>query len=436
MPEVDKIIADLAHAFEEFKSTNDASIKEIKKGFTDVVREEKLARINDALDKLTEAKEAAEERADELEAKLNRAEIASGDKKKAPFDEAEFKNHALSAGCVNYSESGNANFADEYKTAYFHWLRKSKEGMSPEEVKTMYSGSAPDGGYLVPPDMSGRIITRLYETSPMRQNAAVVTIGTDALEGLRDLGEGTSGGWVMETETRSATGTPQFGAWRIEVNEQYAYPFVTQKMLDDANINIEAWLSAKVADKMARTENTAFVSGSGIRQPKGFTQYTVDTADDSSRSATAMQYTKTGVNGGFAASNPADILFTIISQMNPAYLNASSWYTKREVIALIRKMKGAADYQYLWQPGLQAGQPSMLVGYPIVMLEDLPALSTNGLSLAFGNMRETYTIVQRQGLRSMRNPFATLGSVGFYTTSRVGGGVVNFNTLKFVKFAA
>lgn len=436
MPEVEKIVTELASAFEEFKSTNDASIKEIKRGFADVVREEKLDRLNKALDDLTEAKSAAEKRVDELEAKLNRSTLASGEQKKAPFDESEFKTQARNMGCENYAASNSDSFSSDYKSAYLKWARKSKDGLSPEEVKTMYTGSAPDGGYLVPPDMTGRIVKRLYETSPMRQNSSVVSIGTDALEGLRDLDEAASGGWVLETDTRSATNTPQFGAWRLEVHEHYAYPFVTQKMLDDGNINVEAWLSAKIADKMARTQNSAFVNGSGIRQPKGFTQYTVATEDDASRSTTALQYTKTGVNGAFAASNPGDILYSVIYQMNPAYLNSSAWYTKREVIALVRKMKGAADYQYLWQPGLQAGQPASLAGYPIVMLEDMPALSTNGLSLAFGNMSETYTIVERQGLRTLRNPYATVGSVGFYTTARVGGGVTNFNTLKFIKFAA
>jgi HK97 family phage major capsid protein len=436
---VTDIIERLGRAFEEFKETNERQVAELKKGIADAVTADKLARLNAELDKLVEAKAAAEKgftaRVDELERKVNRSRGAGDDQALATetkaFNAERASAHAAKGRAVE-PPVGEDAYAG-YKTAFRDWLRKGDQHPG-FEMKTMFVGSDADGGFLVPADMSGRIITRVFETSPMRSVAGQQTIGTDALEGLRDLDEA-SAGWVAERAARPTTSTPQLGTWRVPVHEMYANPDATQKLLDDANIDVAGWLSNKVADKFGRIENTAFVVGTGINQPRGFCTYPTAATADASRAWGTFEHIATGVNANFAASNPADILFDIIQAFKPAYLGGATWATRRSVITLVRKFKGS-DNNYLWQPGLQQGAPQSLLGYPIVFFEDMPALGTQSLSLALGNFRETYLIIDRAGITVLRDPYTNKPFVQFYTTRRVGGDVVQFEALKFIRFGS
>jgi HK97 family phage major capsid protein len=259
-----------------------------------------------------------------------------------------------------------------------------------------------------------------------------LTIGSDRLEGMNDLDEADAG-WVGETGTRSDTDTPQVGKYEIPVHEMYAMPRATQKLLDDAAIDVEAWLAGKVADKLARTENAAFVTGNGVSKPRGFTAYTTAATADGSRTWGQLEHVLSGASGDFAAADPADKLFDVEAAMKPALLAGARWVTRRSVIAKVRKFKSTDD-QYLWQPGLQAGAPASLIGYPITLAEDMPALAEDSLSMALGNFAEGYQIVDRLGVRVLRDPFTAKPYVRFYTTKRTGGAVVNFDAIKFLKF--
>jgi HK97 family phage major capsid protein len=433
--ELKKTIGELAAAFEAFKSTHSTEIKDLKKGFDDVVTKETFVKLNADLDKLTEQKTKFEEalkaekgHVDEIEKKLGRLSLGS--------PEAEEKQTKLLAGFNAHLKAHAAQLnrplpadatADEmkaYKAGFINFLRKGDRGLAQEEIKAMTAGSDNEGGYLVTPDVSGRIVTRIFETSPMRQVASQQTIGTNELEGIYDTDEATSGGWVSETGTRAPTAAPTVGKYKIPVNEMFAMPEATQQLLDDANVDVEAWLAGKVADKLTRVENAAFVNGTGVGQPRGFTTYTTVATADGTRAWGQLEMKKTGVNGDFAASSPADILFDLIGAFKQGYLNNGRWATKREVIAKIRKFKESTTNAYMWQPGLQQGQPEQLLGYPIIKFEDMPALSSNGLSLALGDFAMAYQIVDRQGFRVLRD-----------TTRRVGGAVVQFEALKFVQFS-
>lgn len=436
--ELQGVITQLGKAFEEFKSTNEREISELKKGASDVVTTEKLQRINDALDKLTEAKEAAEKRADELEKKFNRSALTGGEKGKDIESEARTFNLQRKAVGKKLAVDSDVSVEQysEYKSAFLRAIRNGDAKIaSDEERKALSVGIDTDGGYVVPTDISGRIVTRVFETSNLRPYVTVQTIGTDALEGLKDTDEAGSGGWVNEYATPAETTTPALGKWRIPVHELYAQPKATQQLLDDANVDIEMWLANKVADKLTRVENTAFVTGTGAGQPQGFCAYPVAATADASRSWGTLEYIATGVNGDFAASAPADKLFDLEAAFKPFYLQNAMWATRRQVVQKIRKFKGSTTGDYLWQPGLTAGKPNTLIGYPVVLFEDMPALSANGLSLAFGDFRTAYTIVDRQGFRVIRDNLTEKPYVKFYTTRRTGGGVVQFEALKFLKFA-
>lgn len=432
--ELKGIIDKLGNAFEEFKSTNDKQLAELKKGIGDAVTADKLAKINEELTKLQDAKDAAEKkmqsRIDEIEVRSKRPQLSGDETEKQELQVKSF-NGALEA----WDLKGQVDIdgLKAYKSNQARYLRKGHQVLSADEFKSMSVGGDPDGGFLVTPDVSGRIVQRIFDTSPIRQAANVQPIGTDLLEGINDLGEA-GAGWVGETDTRPATDTPQVGKWKVPVHEMYAMPEATQKLLDDANVDVEKWLADKVAARLGRLENTAFVSGNGVAKPRGFTTYPTAATPDAARSWGNFEHIGTGVNGDFAASNPADALFDLEGAFKTGYLQGATFATRRSVVTKIRKFKGT-DNQYLWQPGLQAGKPAQLIGYPILMAEDMPALGAGSLSLALGNFEIGYQIVDRMGIRVLRDPFTNKPYVRFYTTKRVGGDVVQFEAIKFIKFA-
>lgn len=420
--EIKGLIETQGKAFEEFKK---AHAEELKKA--DTVTTEKLSKIEASLDAAVEAKtaieaklEAERKEREEMELRLSRMGQKGG-------DEAEVERKAFNtyAGKPLSTEEFAA-----YKSGLQTYLRKGEKLLEGTEAKAMSVGGDPDGGYLVTPDMGGRIVSKVYETSNIRQIASVQVIGTDALEGIEDLDEA-GAGWVGETATRSDTDTPQVGKWKIEAFEMYAMPKATQKLLDDASVSIEAWLAGKVADRLGRLENAAFVTGNGVGKPRGFTSYTT-AADTGAVAWGQIGHIVSGANGSLAS---ADNLINLVYALKDAYLGNARFVTRRSVISLVRKLKSAVDGQYYWQPALVAGEPERIMGYPVTRAEDMPALATNSLSLGFGDFRTAYQIVDRTGIRVLRDPYTDKPYVKFYTTKRTGGAVVNFEAIKLMKFS-
>lgn len=445
--QLDQTITELGNAFEAFKSEHARQLVELKKGASDPLSEQKLSAIQQKLDDLTGKKEDLEKRIklereerEELERKVNKLRIGgnggSDDVEQKALSEfnAQVKSIAIARQAPVPADIDLEGFR-AYKSAFAHMMKKGRDPLGADEVKAMQVGIDADGGFLVPSDTSGRVAAKVYELSPIRQIATVQAISSDRLEGIEDTGEA-SAGWVAETGTRSDTNTPQVGKYEIVAHEMYAQPKATQKLLDDAAVDIEGWLAAKVADKFARLEGAAFITGTGVGQPRGFAAYTTAATADASRAWGQLEHVKSGANGDFAASTPADVLFDLIGAFKESYLNGARWVTRRSVIAKIRKFKEATTNAYMWQPGLQAGQPSQLLGFPVTMAEDMPALGTGSLSLALGNFALGYQIVDRLGVRVLRDPYTDKPYVKFYTIRRTGGQVVQFEAIKFIQFAA
>lgn len=316
-----------------------------------------------------------------------------------------------------------------YQTAFRDYMRHGNQADADNLrfLNSMSVGSDADGGYWVDPDTSGRIAQLVYETSPVRQVANVQTVSTDALEGTVDLGEAGSG-WVGETESRSETDTPTIGRWRIEVHEQYAEPRSTQKLLDDAMVNVEEWLSGKVVSRFTRQENAAFVDGNGVHRPRGFLTYTAGTP-----SATTWDVIEQ-VNSGASAALDADGLIDLVFSLKSVYRQGAVFGMNRLTEAAVRKLTDGQD-NYLWQPDFQERASARLLGHPIIEMPDMPDVDSNALPVVFGNFTEAYQIVDRMGVRVLRDPYTTKGWVKFYSTKRVGGGVVNFEAIKIQKIS-
>jgi HK97 family phage major capsid protein len=428
--EVKSLLDAQATAFEALKATVNELDKQVKKTGEDVVTKDKFEKVNSALDKLSDDLKAAAKRSDDLEAKANRLSLTGG-----AADETETKS-AKAFG----EQLGSAVSVEDfraYKSALYGANGPLRNKQAPNaDLKALSVGSDPDGGYLVTPDTTGRIIQRIYETSPMRQVASVVSIGTDAIEGINDLGEN-GFSWVGETAARTENTTAQIGKWAIQVHEAVSHVTATQKVLEDARLDLESWLASKSADRIARGENTAFISGDGQSKPRGITNYPTAATADASRAWGTFEHINTGVNGAFRARsgdvNPVDDLVNAIYALKAPYRNNAVWMTSRSVLRDARKLKDGQG-NFIWQPAAVAGQPSALLGFAVVEAEDMPALGTGSLSMAFGDFREAYQIVDRIGLSLLRDPYTAYPFVKFLFRKRVGGGAVSFEAVKFVRF--
>lgn len=417
--EAKKLMADIKTAFEEFKAANDKEIADLKKGISDTVQSEKVDRINASISDL-QAQLA------DLATKHAAAQLGGGD---GNADEVK----ALASFRRDTGQEVSAEDFRAYGPALNTYLRRGPSAPS-AVLAQMSVGSDPAGGYTVMPTMSDRIMKRIYETSPMRQLAFVTTIGTDRLEGFNDLEEAEAG-WVGETTPREDTATPGLGMWAIPVHEVFAQPKATQKLLDDSAWDIEGWLAEKASDKMARTETTSFFAGTGDKRPRGLLTYATAATADATRPWGTFEHVNTGQSGAWPAANPGDKLIDLVFSLKAAWRNNANFCMSRKTVGDVRKLKDAED-RYLWQPNFEARQGGLLLGYPIVEAEDMPAIASNALSIAFGDFRETYTIVDRVGIRVLRDPLTQKGFVKFYTTKRVGGGATSFEAMKFLRFGS
>lgn len=323
----------------------------------------------------------------------------------------------------------------EASAAMQRYLRRGEQHMTAADRdamdllrKELSVDSDPDGGYLVTPAVSARIIGKIRDSNPIRQLATVETISTDSIEGLVDEDEADAA-WVSERQARASTGTPKIGTWSIPVHEMYAAPKATQKLLDDASRDVEAWLTDKVAAKFARLEAAAFLSGDGVGKPRGILSYPHGT--------TRGKIEQVPTGSGSAVT--ADGVVNIVYKLRSAYAAGSVWMMNRATQGAVRILRddsaGAGTGQYMWQPGF-GGEPATLMGYPIHEAGSMANVGSNALVAVFGNLREAYTVVDRIGIRVLRDPYTAKPYVELYTTKRVGGDVLNFDAVKIMKVAA
>lgn len=396
MNEIKQLVEEINQAFSEHKVKNDQRLAELeKKGRVDPLLEQQVSRISKDIQDLTEVKE----RLEKIQTQLNRPGLDIG---------------------RNFADP----FAEKKKAAVGKYIRKGEASMTPDEIKFLSSDSDPSGGYWVTSGISSMVTSKVFETSPMRNICSVETISSDALEIPNDLSEANAD-WTSERAARSETATPDIGIQTIPVHELYAMPKATQTLLDDARIDVENWLAGKVAEKFSRLENAAFIGGDGVGKPRGILTYPAGTANPGQ----VRQ-----VNSGSASAFTADGLRTAVYALKSPYLKNARWLMNRSTVEAISKLKDSTG-QYLWQPSLEAGELQTLLGYPIERMEDMPPVAANSLSIAFGDFSHAYTIVDRMGVRVLRDPFSAKPFVLFYTTKRTGGDITNFEAFVIQKTA-
>ena len=386
--------------FETYRNANDQRLSELDQRLgADVLTREKVERIDRALDE-------HKQRMDELALSQARPDFSYEGAPRSPHGRA-------------------------HKAGFDLYMRKGiEQGLIDLESKALSVGVSTDGGYLVPPETEHQIDRLLSVASPIRSISSIQKISGNIYKKPFATASASTG-WVGETAARATTTTPTLVELTFPAMEIYAMPSATQTILDDAAVDTEAWLAEEVQIIFAEQESLAFVSGDGVNKPKGFLSYT--NVANASWTWGNIGYLATGVSAAFAATNPSDALVNLIYTLKQGYRANANWVLNRTVQAEIRKFKDA-NGMYLWQPSVIAGQPSTLMGYPVTESEDMPSLAANSYSIAFGDFKRGYLVVDRLGIRVLRDPYTSKPYVLFYTTKRVGGGVQNFEAIKLLKF--
>ena len=386
-PELKNAQADFAATFAAFQAANDARLSEIEaKSSVDPLLNEKVDKLNAALDAQTRR----------------------------------IENLTLSRARPGFSPVTST----EGKSAWDSFIRTGDA--SALEGKSVSSTDA-DGGLIAPIETETRIDSALTEVSPMRSLATVRKIGSAAFRKPVSAA-GAQSGWAGETEARLETDAPQLELIEFPAGELYAMPAATQALLDDSVADVDAWLADEVRDVFAAQETAAFVNGDGVNKPRGFLAYA--TRPDGTQNFGQIGEISSGVSGLFETDDLLNLLYAPRSQ----YRANGSFVMNRRTINEVRKFKDN-DGNYIWRPAEGAGGPSSLLGYDLVEMEDMPDIASGNACVAFGDFRRAYLIVDRQGVRVLRDPYSAKPYVLFYTTKRVGGGLQDFDAIKVLRAA-
>lgn len=396
----DPVTDTMMRTFDAYKQENDARLVRLEQGKSiDPLTEEKLARMDRALDETNR-------RIQELTTKNRRPMLETAER-----------------------VTTNPDIL-AHKAAFNHYLRTGETtGLKALEMKALSAGVGADGGFLVTPPLEREILFRMATVSPIRSIASVRTISASTFKKAYST-TGPSTGWVSETASRPEKSSQVIAELTFPAMELYAMPSATQTLLDDAAVDIEQWIADEIFTVFAEQEGAAFVSGDGTNKPTGFLAATK--VAQSSWSWSKLGYIATGTAAALNATNPSDAFVDLIYALKAGYRQNATFVMNRKTQATIRKLK-ATTGEYLWQPPSSIGQPATLMNFPLVEAEDMPDIGTDTYPVALGNFSRGYLIVDRIGVRSLRDPFSAKPYVLFYTTKRVGGGIQDFDAIKLLK---
>ncbi len=327
--------------------------------------------------------------------------------------------------------SNDADHGAPHSKAFNAYLRSGDDdGMRHLEIegKALSTAVAADGGYLVSPQAAETIRSVLYSAASIRAIANVVTIDNTSYDVLVDRGD-IGAGWATEVDATTETTTPVIERVNIPLYELSAMPKASQRLLDDSAFDIEGWLAQRIAEKFARAEATAFVSGNGVDKPRGFLTYT--NVANTAWVWGGLGWVPSGVAAGLTSGDP---LVDLVYALGATYRAGASFVMNSKTTGVVRKLKDA-DGRYLWTDSLAAGEPARLMGYPVLIAEDMPDIAANAFPVAFGNFEAGYTVAERPDLRVLRDPFSAKPHVLFYATKRVGGAVSDFAAIKVLRIA-
>lgn len=401
--ELMELLQKQGEAFEELKKSNDARIEAIeKKGFAPADVVEKIDKINADMNQLGK----------------DIAEVAR--KSGRPS--------APGAGILTPEQ-------EEYKSAFRQFMRKGGDAhqLAALERKALGRGSDVDGGVLVPVDIETSIDRVASTMSAMRMVADVRVIGS-ASHKKRVKTRGTAARWVGEGEAGGESQNPQFATIEITAHGMEAEPWVLNETLEDADYDLETDVSDESGIAFAEAEGDAFINGDGVKKPRGITKYTV--VANSSYAWGKVGYVASGASGDFAASNPSDKILDLIHSLRQTYRNGASMLMADTTLSKVRQIKDGSGQYYLFSLDPTGQSAGLVLGVPVIVDDYMPAMAANSYSIAYGNFKRGYRIVDRRGIALIRDNLTTKGTTKFNLTKRVGGEIINFEAIKLMKFAS
>lgn len=388
-------------AFEEFKKLNDNALEQkASKGDVDTL-------LKSALDKVNKEITDQQKAMDDLLKKQGRLAAAT-------------------AGESTVEET-------EHKEGFDRFLRKGDDtGLSDLQTKAMTIGSDPDGGYFVPTEIEQGVDGLARATSSIMALATQRATGTgNYKKRVRTSGAGYT--WAGETQAPTESTTPQYAELAFEVKKIQAEPQISSDLLEDAEYDLESDLQEQIELDMSEGIAQSLLLGDGIMRPRGLLTY--DTVANANWAWGKIGYVASGSAGAFAASDPADALIDLVHALKSTYRTNANFLLNDLTLATARKFKDGQD-NYLWQPSIQVGAPSLLLGYPVFSDDFMPDVAADSLSIAFGDIARTYLVLNRRGVSVLRDPYTAKPYVKYFTTKRIGGGVQHFESVKMMKFAA
>jgi len=402
MEDLEDLLQKQGQAFEEFKTANDARLKAIEqKGYAPADLVGKVEEINKALSQL--GKEITE-----VAKKASRPTSAGGGEVKPEIA--------------------------EHKSAFRDlFLRKGNDhGLSALERKAYQMGSDVDGGYLVDEEMAAEIDRVAKTVSTVRDLADVRTIGKASFE-FRVKTAGMSARWVGEGEAGGETTNAKYAKIEIYAEEMECEPWVYNTTLEDADIDLVGDLTEEAGTSFGEAEGAAFVSGNGVKKPRGFLSY--DIAANASYSWGSVGYIASGGAGAFASSNPGDNIIDLLHSLKATYRNGATMLMADTTLAALRKIKDGSGSFYLFNPDPTGEFDGIVLGKPVVVDDNVPVIAANSYSIAYANWKRAYRIVDRRGITLIRDNITAKGTTKFNFRKRVGGGIRNFEAIKLMKFA-
>jgi HK97 family phage major capsid protein len=389
--EIKPLIEALQKQFHDFKAEHTAQLDAVKKGNTEAFQALKVDQINAEIDRLQKA-------VDDTNIKMAAAELGG-------------------------AASGRPVKDREYTSAFNAHMKRG------DIQASLSKGTAADGGFTAPTEWDRTITDKLVQVSPMRQLATVQSISGNAFSKLFNQ-KGTTSGWVGETAARPETNTPTFGSLTYTTGEIYANPSATQQMLDDSEVNLEAWLAGEVEQEFALQEGLAFLSGNGTNRPTGILNYVTGGANATTHPYGAI----TTVNSGNAALLTADGIVNLTEALPTEFTGNARFVMNKATVTAIRRLKDGQG-NYLWQPTFASGGPATINGYAYTEMAGMPNIAAGTKPILFGDFARGYLVIDRVGVRVLRDPFTAKPYINFYTTRRVGGGLLNPEVLRALNVA-
>lgn len=429
-----KKLGEINTTFDEYKKTNEARLKAIEEGRSTSDMDAKLAKMDQALDKLQEEKGQIEK----LITKASRPGIAHGDREQRESAEAIAHRNAFFDWVrqPGNPERRDALYRAEKELKKAQALQQKARGDDgsgwEERASQTVTSTGSAGGFALPEQIERQIARLAVDISPIRQLATVRPVGTSDYKELFDI-NGAAFEWVGEAGTRNQTNTPDLAECAPTFGMASAKPQASEESIDDLFFDVENWLIESAGEAIGQGEGAAFVSGNGTNKPTGFLAGPAPvTTADSARAFGTLQYVASGQASAMPTS--LDTMYDLVYSLRARYRRNAKWVANKLVLSALRKYKDTTN-QYLWQPAVAAGQPDVFMGYEVVEAEDMPVVAANAFPLAFGDFKEGYLIADRVGMRITRDEITTPGFVKFYVRRRVGGRLRNTQAIKLLKIA-